>query len=618
MSERKKNIIKILLSAVLFLFALLFCEVLFKNLPFWANWAIFMPAYIIVGFDVIIEAIENILKGEFLEEEFLMTIATAGAIIMGFFSEAVFVMLFYTIGEAFEESAENKSKKSIERLLDICPDKAFVLNNGETKEVDAKDVLLDDIILVKPGERIPLDGKIIEGKTSADTSAITGENTPKKLKTGDIAYSGYINLTSPVKISVTEIFKNSTASKIIELCENAREKKTKTERFITRFARIYTPVVVALAVLVAVVPSIIFGNPLKHIYSALTFLVVSCPCALVISVPLSFFGALGAASAKGILVKGSDSLQTFANLQTAVFDKTGTLTEGVFSVTAIHPEVLNESGLLEIAASIERYSNHPIAASITSHYKNKKYLPAENVSEISGKGICATVFNKKIYIGNEKLMNEINANISDCKHSGTVVHIASDGEYLGHIVISDRLKDTAKSGIEKLKSKGIKTIILSGDNESAVKDISEKTGCDDYFYSLLPHEKVEKLEEIMSYSKKATVFTGDGINDAPVLSRADAGIAMGALGSHAAIDSADVVIMDDNIEKIYELCKISKKALRISKENIYLSVFVKISVLILSVFGISGIMWLAAFADVGVLILAVLNSMRNLNSGGKI
>ncbi len=618
MSEKKKNIIKIISSAVLFLLALLFCRVLFKNLPFWANLVIFMPSYIIVGFDVITEAIENILDGKFLKEEFLMTIATAGAIIMGLFSEAVFVMLFYTIGETFEEFAEGKSKKSIESLLDICPDKAFILDNGKTKEVDAKDVSAGDIILVKPGERIPLDGKITEGETSADTSAITGENIPKKLKAGDIAYSGYINLTSPVKISVTEIFKNSTASKIIELCENAREKKTKTERFITRFARIYTPVVVVLAVLVAVIPSVLFGNPLKHIYSALTFLVVSCPCALVVSVPLSFFGALGAASAKGILVKGSDSLQTFANIGTAVFDKTGTLTEGVFSVTVIHPEILKEDGLLEIAASVERYSNHPIAASIVGHYKKEKYLPAENVSEISGKGISATIFDKKIYIGNEKLMNEINVKLPECKHSGTVVHIASDGEYLGHIVISDKLKDSAKSGIEKLKNRGIKTVILSGDNESAVKDVSEELDCDNYFSSLLPHEKVEKLEEIINSSKKATVFTGDGINDAPVLSRADAGIAMGALGSHAAIDSADVVIMDDNIEKIYELCKISKKALRISKENIYLSLFVKISVLIISVFGISGIMWLAAFADVGVLILAVLNSMRNLKSGGKI
>ncbi len=612
MKEQKENIIKIILSAVFLGIAFLICDVFFKDISIYIKAVIFLPSYLIVGFEIIKEAVEKLLKGELLDEDFLMAVATIGAIIMGNFPEATFVMLFFTIGETAEGWAESKSEKRVSSLLEICPDTATVIENESYITKNSEEINIGDTILVKPGERIALDGVVLKGETRLDTSSVTGESVPKKLSIGDTAISGCINLESPVEIKVTSRKTESTSFKILELVKNACEKKTKTEKFITRFARVYTPAVVFLAVTIAIIPSIILGNAKEHIYSALTFLIVSCPCALVVSVPLSFFGAIGAASKHGIIVKGSDSLEVFANIGTAVFDKTGTITEGTFKVTAVHPKTVNEQGLIQIAASVEKDSTHPVASSILSFANKDQLLPTENVTEISGMGMTATIINKKVFVGNDKLMKKENIEYKDCHHNGTIVHIAVDNEYLGHIVISDTIKPDSKNGLNMLKNMGISTVMLSGDNENSVSAVAKELSFDRFHASLLPKDKLSILEQIMEQEGKKTVFVGDGINDAPVLARADAGIAMGGLGSDAAIESADAVIVDDKISKIKTLIDISKKSVKISKENIIFSISVKVAVLVLSTLGISGIMWFAAFADAGVLVLAVLNSLRTM------
>lgn len=612
MSETKENLIKISASALLLAVALLITKILIPDLPYYLELLIFLPSYLIISFEVFKETVKKIPKGDFLDEDFLMCIATAGAVAIGDFAEAVTVMIFFTIGETFEEISEKRTDKSLEELLKICPDKARIEKDGVETEIDAKDVEIGDIITVKAGERIPLDGILVFGETTVDTSAVTGESMPKAYKIGDKIFSGCVNLSGLIKIQTSATVENSTASRIIELVKNSTEKKTKQEKFITRFAKIYTPVVVALAVLVAVVPSLFLGNWQKHIYSALSFLVVSCPCALVISVPLSFFGAVGNASKNGILVKGTDSFEAISKLKSVVFDKTGTLTKGSFEVTAVHPSVPSANDISELASAVEKGSNHPVARSIVAHFKgNNRFAPTET-KEISGKGIVALVNGKKVFVGNESLMNDEKIEYKSCHHEGTIVHIALEKTYLGHIVISDKIKSEAKPCIDALKQQGIKPIMLTGDNENTAFTVAKEIGIEEYRSSLLPQDKVRITEEIIEKTVGATAFVGDGINDAPVLARADVGIAMGAMGSDSASESADVIIMDDNINKIPLLIKIAQKAVKIAKQNIVFSISVKALVLVLSLFSINGILWYAAFADAGVLVLAVLNSTRTM------
>jgi len=612
MNEQKENIIKVIISAVLLGIALLVTVVFFPDLPVWANILIFLPSYLVVGFEILKEAAEKLFKGELLDEDFLMAIATIGAMAVGEYPESTLVMLFFVIGETFEDMAFNRSEKSLNALLDICPDNALLVRGEETQDVMAKDVEIGDIILIKAGDRIPLDGVIVEGETTVDTSALTGESKPKKVAFGESVFSGLINLSGVIKVKVTSKFENSTASRILELVKNATEKKAKAERFITKFARIYTPVVVFLAVFIAVIPTIINGNAKSHIYSALSFLVVSCPCALVIAVPLAFFGGIGCCSKNGILVKGSDSLEILSKLDTVVFDKTGTLTKGTFTVTCLHPKMIDEKELVRIAAAAERYSSHPVAISIKEKFGEEIKAKTENITEESGLGIGAVVDGQNVLVGSEKLMEKNGIQVPVCHHIGTVVHVAKNGEYLGHIVISDEIKEKSKDTVSYLKSKKIHTVMLTGDNEEQAKAVGESVGIDSISYGLLPAQKVEEFNKIKSSNNKKIAFVGDGINDAPVLCVSDVGIAMGALGSDAAIEAADVVIMNDDIGKLSLSLRIAKKSLRIAKEIIVFSIAVKIGVLILSAIGISGIMWLASFADVGVLVIAVLNAMRTL------
>ena len=612
MSERKENIIKISVSAVLLIAAVIITKLLVSGLPFWAELLIYLPSYLIVGYEVLFEAAEKLFKGRLLAEDFLMSVATVGAIIMGDFPEATFVMMFFLIGETFEETAEERSEKAVKSLLDICSDTATVLRNGEEIKVDAGDVKIGETVLVKVGERIPIDGVITYGTTRIDTSAVTGESVPKSAETGERVFSGTINLGSVIKIKTTNTFETSTASKILDLVKNSAEKKAKTEKFITRFAKVYTPVVVALSVLFAVVPSIIWGNAREHFYSALTFLVVSCPCALVVSVPISFFGAIGRASKKGILVKGSDSLEVFSKVNAIAFDKTGTLTKGSFEVTAVHPEKIGRDELVKITASCEKYSNHPIALSVIAHLGQEEMYEVTDVCEISGRGIKCRIKDSEVLVGNSLFMSENAVAYKNCHHTGTIIHIAVNHEYSGHIVISDSVKPEAARTVNSLKKSGVKTVMLTGDTEKTAQTVAKELGIDEYYPSLMPDQKVEKIENLIEKEGRITAFCGDGINDAPVLARADVGIAMGALGSDSAIETADVVIMDDNIEKLPELMKISGKAVKIAKENIAFSIGIKVAVLILSALSVPHIMWFAAFADAGVLALAVLNSMRTM------
>ena len=619
---------KLLIGGILFVLGIFIPKTLF--IP---KFAVFLVSYFIIGGDVLVSAVKNILRGQVFDENFLMAIATIGAFAIGEYPEGVAVMLFYQLGELFQGIAVNNSRKSIIALMDIRPDYANIKTDTEIKKVNPDEIKVADIIVVKPGEKVPLDGKIITGNSTFDTSALTGESLPREAKTGDIVLSGFINKTGLVEIEVTKVFSESTVSKILDLVENSSSKKSKTENFITKFAKYYTPAVVITALITAIFPPLLIPNATftDWIYRALIFLVVSCPCALIISIPLGFFGGIGGASKHGILVKGANYLEALNNVESIVMDKTGTLTKGVFKVTEINVENnvkindfennktdLTQPLLLKYAAHIEKFSNHPIAQSIVSEYENSIAKTDENIvknfEEISGFGIKANINNHQILAGNSKLMNSENIRFDKKENLGTVVYIAFDRQYIGNILISDEIKEDSPKAIRGMKANGIKEIVmLTGDNNAIGKNIAEKLEIDKVFAELLPNEKVEKLEEIYKTKseKGKVVFVGDGINDAPVLARADIGIAMGGVGSDAAIEAADVVIMNDEPSKIVTAMKIAKKTKSIVWQNITLAFTVKIIVLILGLFG-DATMWEAVFADVGVALLAVLNATRVL------
>ena len=605
----KENLIKILISAIFFTIAI-FIDIT------WLKIGLFLISYIVVAYEVLLEAVENIKEGEIFGEEFLMSIASFGAFAIGEYPEAIAVMLFFQIGEMFEEYAEDKSKKSIESLMNIKPEFANVKQEDNIIKKSPNEVKIGDIIVIKPGEKVPLDGKVIKGEALIDTSALTGESIPRRISVEKEILSGSINTNGLIEVEVTKEFGESTVSKILDLVENATEKKAHTEKFITKFAKIYTPTVIILAFLIVIVPTLIFKQDfMEWLYRALTFLVVSCPCALVVSVPLSFFGGIGGASRKGILIKGSNYIELLSKADTVVFDKTGTLTKGTFKVQSILPTNMKEEELLEMAAYVEEFSNHPIANSIRTAYgKQIDKSKISNVEEISGNGISAKIDGKKVYAGNSKLMEKIGITVEKEEMIGTVVYIATKDCYEGKIIISDEIKVDAKYTIAELKKNGIKqTIMLTGDLSKVANSVGNEIGIDKVYSELLPTEKVDKIEqEIMQKNKKGyTIFVGDGLNDAPVLVRADIGIAMGAYGTDAAIEAADVVIMTDEPYKILSAIKIAKKTMKIAKQNIILAIGIKVLVLILSFFGLAT-MWEAVFADVGVTVIAVINSLRTL------
>ncbi len=603
----KKDIIKIVISTIFLIIAL------FVNIT-WLKIGLFLISYLVVAYEVLLEAIENITKGEIFSEEFLMSIASIGAFIMGECPEAIAVMLFFQVGEMFEEYAEDKSRESIQNLMNIKPEYANVKHGNEEIRKAPNEVKIGDIIVIKPGEKVPLDGKVISGEAFLDTSALTGEAVPRKISVGKEILSGSINTSGVLEVEVKKEFGESTVSKILNLVENASNKKAHTEKFITKFAKIYTPIVIILAFLIATAPTLIFKQEFATwIYRALTFLVVSCPCALVVSVPLSFFGGIGGASRQGILVKGSSYIEMLSRANTVVFDKTGTLTKGTFTVQNILPVDLKNEELLEIAAYVEEYSNHPIASSIKKAYGKKvDKSRVSNVEEISGNGISAVLDGRKVYVGNSKLMDKIGVSVEKKKIAGTIVYVARENEYLGEIVISDEVKEDAKQTIADLKKQGIKqTVMLTGDLKQVADLIGREVGIDKVFAELLPTGKVEKIEQIMKEKTGGVIFVGDGLNDAPVLVTADVGIAMGAYGTDAAIEAADAVIMTDEPSKILSAIKIAKKTMKIAKQNIAFAIGIKMLVLILSFFGVAT-MWEAVFADVGVTVIAVLNSLRTL------
>lgn len=608
----KKDGIKIIIALILFLIALI---ANFGNI--WVNNLLYILSYAIVGIEIVIKAFKNIIKGKVFDEHFLMAVATIGAFAIGELPEAVTVMIFYQIGELFQSYAVSKSRKSISNLMDIRPDFANVERNKEIKQVKPGDVKIGEIIIIKPGEKVPLDGIVVEGNSSLDTKALTGESLPKDVKENEEVLSGFINLNGVIKVKVTKGYGESTVSKILNLVENASNKKSKSENFITKFAKYYTPIVVIIALILAVVPPIIIKDATLSdwVYRALSFLVVSCPCALVISIPLSFFGGIGGASKMGVLIKGSNYLEALSNTEIVVFDKTGTLTKGIFEVQKISPVGISKEELLEVTAYGEHYSNHPIAISVKEAYgkeiDEKKII---NINEISGFGIIAKLENKEVLIGNEKLMNENKVSFSKCDDIGTILYVAINKKYAGYIVIADKVKDDSKDAIKLLKKNNIKqTIMLTGDRKNVGEEVAKELGIDKVYTELLPDGKVKKVEELLNEKtqKGKLVFAGDGINDAPVLAISDIGVAMGGLGSDAAIEAADVVIMTDEPSKIVDTIKLSKRTMRIVKENIIFAIFVKILVLVLSALGIAT-MWEAVFADVGVSIIAIINALRAL------
>ncbi len=616
--KQKKMLIRILCSFVLLVAAAIVEKLLPDALPQWGWLLVFLAPYLLIGYDVLKEAVESIFHGQMLDEHFLMMVATVGALCVGELEEAVAVMLFYQVGELFQSYAVGKSRKSISALMDIRPDYANIERDGKLEQVDPEEIQVGDIIVVKAGEKVPLDGVVMEGKTTLNTAALTGESLPRDAAEGDEIISGCVNISGLIRVRVTKPFSESTVSRILELVENASNKKTRTERFITRFARIYTPAVVGAAVLLAILPPLVLhGNWSDWIYRALTFLVVSCPCALVISVPLSFFGGIGGASSKGILVKGSNYIEALAHCETVVFDKTGTLTEGSFQVTAVHPDAVDEKELLRLAAAAESYSDHPISLSLKAacHDSIDSKL-VTNVHEIAGKGVQAEFEGHTLSVGNGKLMESLGMEEHKCHKVGTIVHVAMDGKYLGHIVISDVIKPDAAKAIADLKACGVqRTVMLTGDRREVAQNVAQQLKLDDVKAELMPQGKVEAVEELLkAKSPKSTLaFVGDGINDAPVLSRADIGIAMGALGSDAAIEAADVVLMDDQPSKIAEAIRISRKTMGIAMQNIVFALAVKAVVLAVTAFG-AGNMWWAVFADVGVSVIAILNAMRALRT----
>ena len=576
---------------------------------------LFLIPYLIVGYDILLKALKGIKNREIFDENFLMAVATIGAFALAIFYtgdyiEAVAVMLFYQIGELFQSVAIGKSRKNISALMDIRPDYALIERNGKLERVDPDEIEIGTVITVTSGEKIPIDGIIIEGHSNLDTAALTGESLPRDVKVGDEVISGCVNLSGVIKIKTTREFYDSTASKILDLVENATSRKSKSENFITKFARVYTPAVCYSALALAVLPTIFTGKFEIWLYRALTFLVISCPCALVISIPLTFFAGIGGASREGILIKGSNFLETLSKISCVIFDKTGTLTKGVFEVVAVHPDLRTENELLHLAAHVERYSTHPAANALRKAYpKEDDDCEIKDVEEIPGYGVRAVVNGEEINLGSSKFMDKIGASWHPCEKSGTIIHIAINKIYAGHIVISDVIKNNSVEAIEKLKNMKIKTVMLTGDSESVAHEVAEELKIENYFSELLPADKVNKAEEFLKDYKVA--FVGDGINDAPVLSRADVGISMGALGSDAAIEAADVVLMDDDPLRISRAIKISRKCMSIVKQNIYFSIGVKLICLALGTLGLAN-MWLAVFADVGVMIIAVLNAIRAL------
>ena len=608
----KKRAIKIIVAFILFVAAMV---INVSNV--WINNILYIISYLIVGYDIVLKAIRNIFRGKVFDENFLMTVATIGAFGVGEFPEAVAVMLFYQVGELFQSFAVDRSRKSISSLMDIRPDFANLVKEDSIEKVDPDEVSIGDIILIRPGEKIPLDGVVVEGNSMIDTKALTGESVPREVNVGDDILSGCINVNGLLKVEVTKEFEESTVSKILELVENASSKKSKSENFITKFAKYYTPIVVIIAVVLAVIPPIIIPGASfsDWLYRALSFLVVSCPCALVISIPLSFFGGIGGASKIGILIKGSNYLEALAKSEIIVFDKTGTLTEGVFEVQKIEAVGITEEKLIRYAALAESFSNHPIAQSVKKAYgKEIDSKLVTSTNELTGLGIESIIEDKDVIIGNEKLMISKNIDYNKCKDIGTVLYVAIDQKYCGYILISDKIKEDSKAAIKQLKNSNVsQTVMLTGDKKDVGEFVANEIGLDKVYTDLLPDGKVEKVEELMKQKseKGKLVFVGDGINDAPVLALSDIGIAMGGLGSDAAIEAADVVIMTDEPSKISKAISLSKKTLRIVKENIFFAIFVKIAVLVLCAFGIST-MWEAVFADVGVSIIAILNALRVL------
>ena len=625
--DPKKKLIQILVSTGLLIAAAL----IDKNVPGLAMWQrllIYLVPYLTAGFDVMKEAVEGLFGGEALNEDFLMCVATIGALLIGFvpggspmFAEAVFVMLFFQVGELFEGIAEGNSRRAISQLLDIRPDTANVERGGKVVTVSPDDVKVGEIMVIRPGEKVPMDGTILEGKTSLNTVALTGESMPRDAGPGDPILSGCVNQTGVVRARVDKVFGESTAAKILDLVENAGSAKSKSEKFITKFARVYTPIVVGAAVLLAFLPPLFSGdfsgNFAKWLLRALTFLIVSCPCALAVSVPLAFFGGIGAASRIGVLVKGSSFIDALAKSDTVVFDKTGTLTKGVFEVTDLHPDAIDEKELLHLAAHVERYSTHPIAVSLKQAFGHEDDgCTVENVEEIAGRGIRAVVNGRTVCVGNTRMMEDLGANWKNCETPGTIVHVAIDGVYAGHIHIQDVEKPDAKEAVADLRKEGVRrTVMLTGDRKNVAERVASDLGLDEYRAELLPADKVSSVEKLLEEKKDggSLVFVGDGINDAPVLARADVGIAMGAMGSDAAIEAADVVLMDDKPSKIAQAIRISKRTLRIASQNIVFAIAVKVAILVLAAFGLAP-MWLAVFGDTGVLILCVLNSARTLRT----
>lgn len=610
--KQKRMLFRVLASAVLFAVALL--------LPTegWLRLFTFLIPYAVIAWDVLWRAVRNIAHGQVFDENFLMSLATVGALATGEYPEAVFVMLFYQVGELFQSYAVEQSRKSITSLMDIRPDYANIEVDGQLRQVDPEDVAVGDTIVIKAGERIPLDGVVLEGTSNVDTAALTGESLPREAQPGDDVISGCVNLSGLLRVRVTKAFEESTVAKILDLVENSSSKKAKAENFITKFARYYTPAVVLAAVALALLPPLFTSIQwVDSIQRALNFLVVSCPCALVISVPLSFFGGIGGASKNGILVKGGNYLEVLAKTELVVFDKTGTLTRGVFNVTAIHPDHCGEAQLLELAALAESYSDHPISRSLKEAYgKELDASRVSNVEELSGRGVRATVDGRQICAGNDKLMEDIGVSWHPCHRVGTTVHVASDGVYLGHIVISDEVKPDAKEAITALKACGVRrTVMLTGDAKAVGESVAQELGLDEVHTQLLPADKVTRVEALLGEvsPKGALAFVGDGINDAPVLSRADIGIAMGGLGSDAAIEAADIVLMDDKPSKLADAIRIARRTLAIVRQNIVFALAVKFLVLALSAAGAAN-MWEAVFADVGVSVIAILNAMRALKT----
>ena len=622
----KKKLLRIILTAVLLTGAWLVEH--YAALPMWQVLLVYLVPYLVISYDVLGEAVEGIMEGDPFDENFLMSLATIGALLIGFlpgaepqFIEGVFVMLFFQVGELFEHYAEDKARDSISELMDIRPDVAFVERNGNVESVSPEEVNIGETLIVKPGEKIPLDGTVLEGTSSLNTVALTGESMPREVTTGMEVISGCVNLSGVLKVRVDKPFSESTAAKIIKLVEDAGENKSRGESFIRRFARVYTPIVVISALALAVIPPFFYDSYAPAfgvwLYRALTFLVVSCPCALVISIPLTFFAGIGGASHKGVLIKGGNYMDALAKLSTVVFDKTGTLTRGTFDVEAVHPEVLSEQELLHLAAHVERFSTHPIALALRTAYADEKdNCTVENIQETAGQGITATINGRTVSVGNDRLMATLGITLPVCKrcvsHTGTTVHVAVNGEYAGHVVISDHLKADAASAVERLKHLGVsKTVMLTGDKREVAEQIAEQTKVTEYHAELLPADKVSHVERLIAEKKSdgAVAFVGDGINDAPVLARADVGIAMGALSSDAAIEAADVVLMDDKPSKITLAIELSRRTIFIAKENAWFAIGIKVAVLLLATFGLAS-MGLAVFADVGVMVLAVLNAMR--------